>query len=353
MSPLFVPGPVDVNEEVLQAQTKAMIPHRSAEFEEVFHRAESKMRQIFRTEHRVFINASSGTGMQEAAVRNLVGEKMLSCANGAFGLRWHDVAKSNGKKADLLETDWKEPITSEKVAEALDGQNYEIITLVHNETSTGLMNPIKEIAATVREVSPNTLICVDAVSSLSGAQLEMDEWGLDLVLSSSQKCLALPPGLGFVAVNDRTIEKAKVVENRGWYFDFLRLEKHRINNSTPATPAVSLIFALDLQTDRILAEGIEARWDRHSAMAEKTQAWALSNKFDLYSPESFRSQTVTAIEHHGFDFKAANAFLIERGMRMASGYGSLKESVFRIGHMGELTVEDLDKLFAALEEFQS
>ena len=353
MSPLFVPGPVDVDEEVLEAQTKAMMPHRSGEFEEIFHRSEGKMRKIFRTDHRVLINASSGTGMHEAAIRNLVNKKVLSCANGAFGMRWHDVAKSNGKDVTLLDTDWKEPLTGEKIAQALDGQDYEAITIVHNETSTGLMNPIEEIARVVHGVSPNTLICVDAVSSLSGAQLEMDEWGLDLVLTSSQKCLALPPGLGSVAFNERVFEKSKTVKNKGWYFDFERLEKHRLKDSTPATSAVSLIYALDLQTDRILAEGIEQRWARHSAMAEKTQIWAKENDFTLFAPEGYRSQTVTAIEHQGFDFKAANAFLITKGIRMASGYGPLKENVFRIGHMGELTPADLDKLFAALAEFRS
>jgi aspartate aminotransferase-like enzyme len=290
--------------------------------------------------------------MHEAAVLNLVNKKMLSCANGTFGKRWYDVAKSNGKDVDLFEMDWREPLSAEKIASALEGKDYEVITFIHNETSTGLMNPIKEIAEMVHSVSPETLICVDAVSSLSGAKLEMDEWGLDLVLTSSQKCFALPPGLAFVAVNERAFEKAKNVEHRGWYFDFLRLEKHRIANSTPATPAVSLIYALDLQTDRILAEGLEARWARHSAMAVKAQAWALSNNFGLYAPEGFRSQTMTAIEHQGFDFEAANAFLIERGMRMASGYGPLKDSVFRIGHMGELSVDDLDRLFVALDAFQ-
>ncbi len=353
MSPLFVPGPVDVAEEVLKAQTQAMMPHRSSDFEEIFHRSEKKMRQIFRTEQRVFINASSGTGMHEACVRNLVNKKVLSCANGAFGMRWHDVAKSNGKDVTLLEMDWKEPLSGDKIAEALEGQDYEVITFVHNETSTGLMNPIQEIAQVINDVSPNTLICVDAVSSLSGAQLEMDDWGLDVVITSSQKCLALPPGLGFVAVNERAFEKSKTVQNKGWYFDFERLEKHRLKDSTPATSAVSLIYALDLQTDRILAEGIEARWARHSAMADKTQAWAESKDFILFAPEGYRSQTVTAIEHQGFDFKAANAYLMEQGMRMAAGYGALKENVFRIGHMGKLTVADLDELFTALDKFQS
>ncbi len=352
MTPLFVPGPVDVDEEVLMAQTQPMIPHRSAEFEEIFHRTEGKARKLFFTDTRVFLSASSGTGFHEAAVRNLVSGKILSCANGAFGKRWYDVAVTNGKQVDLLETDWQEPITPDLAADALKGKGYDILTIVHNETSTGLMNPIKEIAAAVKDVSPDTLVCVDAVSSFSGAEMKMDDWGLDLVLTSSQKCLALPPGLSLCGVNDKAMARAEKVEHRGWYFDFIRLEKHRTTNSTPATPALSLINALDVQLDRIFAEGIENRFARHSAMAERCQTWAVENGLDLFAPEGYRSQTVTTIENtRGIDVGELNAFLIERGMRIAGGYGKLKERTFRIAHMGELTVEDVNALLSAMEDF--
>jgi len=352
MAPMFVPGPVDVNEDVLKAQTKAMLPHRSKEFEEIFHRSEEKSRKLFFTDSRVFISASSGTGLHEAAVRNLVSGKMLSCVNGAFGKRWHDVALTNGKLADKLETDWQQPITAELVAEAIKGKNYDIVAVVHNETSTGLMNPVREIAAAVHAASPDTLVCVDAVSSFSGADLKMDAWGLDMVLTSSQKCLALPPGLSLAAVNDRAMAKAETVENRGWYFDFVRLEKHRTADSTPATPANSLIYALDLQLDRILAEGLENRFARHSAMAQRAQGWALENGFGLYAPEGYRSQTVTTLENTpGVNVGDLNAFLLKRDMRVAGGYGHIKSHTFRIGHMGELNLDDLEILLAAMEEY--
>lgn len=352
MSPLFIPGPVDVAEEVAQAQTQVMLPHRSPAFEELFHRAEANLRQVFRTQYRVFINAASGSGLHEAAVRNLAHNKVLSCVNGAFGKRWFDVATSNGKQADMLETDWQQPITPELVAQALDGKDYEVITVIHNETSTGMQNPVKAIAEAVRQTSPETFICVDAVSSLAGAQIEMDKWDIDFLLTSSQKCFALPPGLAFAAVNDRAMEKAAQVKNRGWYFDLVLLEKHRTSNSTPATPAISLIYALDLQLKRILEEGLEKRWARHSAMASRAQSWALENGMGLFAPEGYRSQTVTTVENLlGIDIKALNQFLAGKNMRIAGGYGQLKERTFRIGHMGELTVADLDALFAAIQEF--
>lgn len=352
MAPLFVPGPVDVDPEVLAAQTQAMLPHRSAEFEEIFHRAEGKARQLFFTENRVIITASSGTGLQEAAVRNFANQRVLNCINGAFGSRWHDVALSNGKNADKLETPWDQPITPDLVAEALQGKDYEILTVVHNETSTGLENPVAEIAAAVRAVSPDTLVCVDAVSSLSGAKVETDAWGLDFVLTSSQKALAIPPGLGLAATSDRALARAESVSNRGWYFDLLRMEKHRNKNSTPATPATSLINALDCQLDRILAEGIEARFARHTAMAVRARSWALENGFGLFAPEGYRSKTVTTVANtRGIDFAALNAFLMERDMRLANGYGTLKGKTFRIAHMGELNMGDVETLLAAMEEF--
>ena len=352
MGRLFIPGPVDVAEEVLAAQAQAMLPHRSAEFEEIFHRAENGARKLFFTEQRVLLTASSGTGFHEAAIRNLANQTVLACVNGAFGRRWKEVAETNGKAVDLLETDWQQPITPELVAEALAKKDYEILTVVHNETSTGLVNPIQEIAAAAQAASPETLICVDAVSSLSADRLEMDDWGLDMVLTSSQKALALPPGLGLGAVSERAMARAEKVENRGWYFDFLRLEKHRNKDSTPATPAISLIYALDLQLQRIFAEGLEARFARHAAMAERVQSWALEQGLALYAPEGYRSKTVTTIDNKlQLDVAELNAFLIAREMRIANGYGPMKGKSFRIGHMGELQLADIEVLLAAIEEF--
>ena len=352
--PMFVPGPVDVDPEVAAAQTAAMLPHRSAEFEEIFHRAERKARRLFYTRYRVFLTASSGTGFHEAAVRNFVPEGgwVLSCTNGAFGNRWYDVAVTNGKQTEKLEAAWGQPVTPEMVADALKKRHYDIVCVVHNETSTGVMNPVREIAAVVRERSPDTLVCVDAVSSLSGARIEMDAWGLDLVLSSSQKALALPPGLGLGATSDRALARAEQVPHRGWYFDLVRLEKHRIKNSTPATPAIGLIYALDKQLDRIFEEGLENRFARHSAMAARVQQWAMARGFGLFAAEGCRSQTVTTINKpEGLDLADLNAFLLRRGMRIAGGYGPIKPTTFRIGHMGELRVADVEALLAAMDAY--
>lgn len=352
MPRMFVPGPVDVDETVLQAQAQAMVPHRSKEFEALYRRASEKSRQLFYTQHRVFLAASSGTGLQEAAIRNFVDRNVLSCTNGAFADRWYEVAVSNGKQAEKLEFEWDRPVDPDRVAEAIKTGGFEALTIVHNETSTGMQNPVKEVAEAVHAAAPETLILVDAVSSLGGAKIEMDAWGLDMVLTSSQKALALPPGLALGAVSDRAMRKAETVENRGWYFDLVRMEKHRLKDSSPATPAMALIFALDHQLDRILSEGLENRFARHSAMAQRVHAWADAHGLSMYAPEGYRSQTVTTVKNdRGIDVANLNAFLKVRGMRIANGYGPLKNKTFRIAHMGEIQMNDLEELFAAMEEY--
>lgn len=352
MSRMFVPGPVDVADEVLQAQAAPMLPHRSKEFEAIYRRASEKAQQLFYTQYRVFLTASSGTGLQEAAIRNFVDKRVLSIVNGAFADRWYEVAVSNGKDVEKLSFDWDAPASPERIADTVRKGGFEALTIVHNETSTGLQNPVKEVAEAVRAVSPDTLILVDAVSSLGGARIEMDAWGLDMVLTSSQKCLALPPGLALGAVSDRAMEKAKSVENRGWYFDLVRMEKHRLKDSSPATPAMSLIFALDFQLDRILAEGIDNRFARHSAMAKRVQGWADTHDLSMYAPEGYRSQTVTTIKNErGINVSELNTFLKQREMRIAGGYGPIKDTTFRIAHMGEIQMEDIERLLKAMEEY--
>ncbi len=352
MSRMFVPGPVDVADEVLAAQTKPMIPHRSKDFEATFRRCDEKLRQVFFTERPVYISTSSGSGLQEAGIRNFANETVLCCVNGAFAKRWYDVAVANNKQADKLEVAWGEVITPAQLAEALKAKNYEVVTIVHNETSTGAENPVKELADVVHKVSPETLILVDAVSSLAGTKVEFDDWGLDFLLTSSQKCFALPPGLAFGAASERAMKKAETVKFRGWYFDLLLLEKHRVKDSTPMTPAMSLIWALDVQLDRMLAEGLENRFARHAAMAKRTQDWSISHGMEPLAPAGYRSKTVSTINNtRNMDIAALNEFLKPKGMRIANGYGDLKGKTFRIAHMGEVSLSDVEKLLGFMEEY--
>jgi len=352
MSHMFVPGPVDVAPEVLAAQTKPMLPHRSKDFEAIFQRSEAKAKDLFYTTTRVFQAASSGSGMQEAGIRNFVQESVLSCINGSFAQRWYDVAVANGKQADKLEVEMGEAITPELLREALKQKHYEAVTIVHNETSTGVENPLKDLCQVVQEVSPDTLILVDAVSSLSGVKIEMDTLGLDFLLTSSQKCLALPPGLALAAASDRAMKKAESVTNRGWYFDLLLMEKHRLKDSTPMTPAMPLIYALDLQLDRIFAEGLENRFARHAAMAKRVQDWGAQHGMEPVAKAAYRSKTVVTMRNSlNWDISALNKFLQTKGMRIANGYGKLKDLSYRVATMGETSMKDVETLLAAMDEY--
>ena len=353
---LFIPGPTDVLPEVLAAQTAPMIGHRTDEFEALFAKIQSKMKQLYFTDSRVYVVAATGSAMQEAAIRNAVRGRVINFINGAFSQRWHQVSTGCGKETIKVDVPWCNAVKPAHVAEALEKAlatgPVDAVTVVHNETSTGVASPVGEIAATVRRISPDTLILVDAVSSVGGARLPMDEWGIDVMLTSSQKALAVPPGLAFAAVSDRTLARAKEVTGRGWYLDFLNLEKYLVKDTTPATPAISLMRALGVQLDIIFAEGVERRFARHAALAARTRQWALDHGFNLMAEDGYASPTVTTVENtHSLDISALNRFLAQEEMEISDGYGDYKGKAFRIAHMGEVNNADLDRLFAAIERY--
>lgn len=353
---LFIPGPTDVLPEVLAAQSAPMIGHRSGEFEALFAKCEQQLKELFFTRNRVYMVACSGSGLHEAAIRNGVGGRVLNFINGAFSQRWYQVSVGCGKEAIPVEVEWNTAVKPETVSAALDKALAEgpvdAVTVVHNETSTGVISPVGEIAAAVRAASPETLLFVDAVSSFSGTRIPVDEWGLDLCLTSSQKALALPPGLAFCAVTDRVLARAETVQGRGWYFDFLNLEKYLARSTTPATPAISLMRALSAELDIIFAEGVEARFARHHQLAERTHRWALDRGFVLMAEAGYRSPTVTNVANNrGIDVKALNAHLARHEMQISNGYGSYKDKAFRIAHMGEVNDEDMTRLFGAIDAY--
>ncbi len=354
---LFIPGPVEVRPKILEAQVDWMYGHRMPECLELIRQISPKLRQVFRTNSRALIAASSGSGFWEGAIRNVVHdeERVLNCVNGAFADRWRLVTELNGKQNDVLAAEWGKPITPEMVAERLAGGGYGAITVVHNETSAGVENPIQEIAQAVRAApsGDEMMILVDSVSGLSGARLEFDDWDLDAVLCSSQKAFALPPGLAFCAVSDRAMAKAATVTNRGYYFDFITLDKSLQKDQTPATPAISLLWALDKQLDDMLAEGIEARWARHITMRDMTLSWAKNAGFESFAEPGYESPTVSCIKNNlGLDISDMNGYLRQRGMVLSNGYGaSLKDKTFRIAHMGDLRPADMEELFAGIDGY--
>ena len=242
--------------------------------------------------------------------------------------------------------------TADMVAEALDASRYDAVCAVHNETSTGVTNPIQAIGEVVK-AHADTLFFVDTVSGWLGAELRVDDWGIDIALTSSQKALALPPGIAFAAVSDRLLERAASIQNRGYYFDFLSLEKSLLKNNTPSTPPIALMYAADQQLDDILAEGIEQRWARHQAMRDATHEWALERGFGLFAQDGFRSNTVTTIENTpSIDVNALDAFMrAERGFAMDKGYGPIKGKTFRLAHMGDVDMDMLREVLDGIDAF--
>lgn len=351
---LFIPGPTEVRPEILDAQAQWMVGHRMPECADLIASIQSKLPEVFFTKQTVLITASSGTGLWEAAVRNCVNKKALNCVNGAFADRFREVTELNGKANEVLEVEWGQPILPDAVVDRLATGEFDAVTIVHNETSTGVTSPIADIARAIRML-PNgddIMILVDSVSGLSGARIEMDAWDLDVVLSSSQKAFALPPGLAFCAVSDRAMAKAATVPNRGYYFDFLTLAKSMAKFQTPATPAVSLLYALDRQLDDMMAEGMEARFERHMALRDRTLGWAQGHGFEPFAADGYASPTVTCLHNNlNINIGELNAFLRTRGMIISNGYGSLKGKALRIAHMGDLQMEDMEALFAAIDDY--
>jgi aspartate aminotransferase-like enzyme len=289
----------------------------------------------------------------EGAVRNAVRSRVLCLVNGAFSDRFYRIALANGLSADALEVPWGEAHTPELLEDALRRGSYDAVTVVHSETSTGVLNPVRELAS-VTHAAGDVVLLVDSVSSMAGAPVQTDDWELDFILTGSQKSFALPPGLAFGVAQLNVLERSAAQTDRGTYFDFLEFEKNLERNQTPNTPAVSLMYALAAQAARIREEGIEARWQRHADMLARVVSWvgemnARGVALEILAPEGYRSPTVTTLRPPaGWTGPRVVAAAKERGYTIATGYGKLREDTFRIGHMGDHTVEELEALLEAL-----
>jgi len=351
---LFIPGPIEVSEDVLQKMSTPMIGHRSKDASKLQKDISDKLKKLLYTENEVLLSTSSGSGLMEGAVRCCTKKRAAVFSIGSFGDRWHEMAISNGIEADLFKSEPGSVTTPEMVEEALSTGNYDLITITHNETSTGVMNPVEEISNVVRKY-PDVIFCLDTVSSAGGTKIEVDKLGVDICITSSQKALGLPPGLAICTISERAVEKARTVKNRGFYFDLVQLYDTVKDKDYqyPSTPNLSAMFALDYQLNRIMEEGLENRFNRHLEMAEYTRAWAKKN-FELFPEEQYASVTLTTVKNtRGISVKDLNAELGKRGYAISNGYGNLKEKTFRIAHMADLTLNDVKELLAAIDDILS
>ncbi|MCI0542643.1 alanine--glyoxylate aminotransferase family protein [bacterium] len=362
-SKLFIPGPTNVRKEVLEAQLRPMIGHRGGEYTALHERIVGKMKQFAQTERDIFIFASSGTGAMEAAIRNGVDGKVLHTVCGAFSARWEGISRACGKETAIVSVPIGKAIRPEMVEEALQKEKFSAVTITHSETSTGVLNPIKEIIDVVRRIQPEALIFVDAVSSFGGTLFSQElVSNIDTLIWGSQKCFAIPPGLSFAIVSPRSLLRSAIMKDKGYYFDFTEMKKFSDKNLIPATPAISLLYALDRQLDDMVKEGMPARAARHGAMMKAIHEWISSNRsefgFEFTAEDGFRGPTLTTVTTpDGFDVGAFRNAVKERGYTISDGYGPLAGKGFRIGHMGDWTLSDveglLDAMSKALKEIKS
>ncbi len=348
---LFIPGPVEVSQKTYNAMATPVFGHRSSDFVELYESVQPGLQTLFYTKDPVFISTSSAWGVMEGAIRNLTGKRVLNCMSGAFSDKWHDVAKRCGLQAGALEFEWGEPVDPEAVRKELAGGDYDVITIIHNETSTGTMNPLAEIMAVVREF-PDVISVVDTVSSFSAVPINKDELGIDVMLTGSQKALALPPGLALFSVSERAFARAASIEGRGYYFDFLEFRKNHEKGMTPSTPVIPHIFALRSKLEDIFEEGLESRFARHARLNEMVHAWADRHGFELLPPRAFASKSLSCIRNStDLDLPELIARLKKRyNCVIDGGYGKIKGKTFRISNMGDETDETIDALLKQLDE---
>ncbi len=347
----FVPGPTDVRPDVLAAMAQPMIAHRGPEFEAMFARIQVGLRAVFRTERPVYVSSSSATGLMEAAIRCAPAGRILALVNGGFSERFAKIAEMCGRECERYEVPAGSAHDPTELRKKLTGKRYTAITVVHSETSTGVLNDVRALSDTAHE--HGALCLIDSVSGLGGARLEFDEWKCDYVLTGSQKALALPPGLAFAAASLDFVEGAKKAHGRGVYFDIGEFDEFAKKNQTPNTPAVSLLYAADVQMKCIAAEGMEARWARHAAMRDEVVAWVARFAgigVAIVARPGERSPTVSAIRlPQGM---SPQRFITEArrlGYTLGAGYGGLRETTFRIGHMGDHTTETARACLAVCE----
>jgi aspartate aminotransferase-like enzyme len=352
---LHIPGPVEVSEKTFKALCSPMIGHRGQGFKDLYAKVQPQLQQLLSTKQLVYLSTSSAWGVMEGAVRNLVQKKVLNCMCGAFSDKWFDVSKKCGKAAEALQVDWGSPIRADAVDKKLATGEFDALTLIHNETSTGTMSPLAEIAA-LKKKYPDVTFIVDAVSSMTAMPIKFDELGIDVLLAGTQKAFALPPGLAVFVASPATLAKAAAAKDRGYYFDFVEFEKNAKDSMTPSTPSIPHIYALSSKLDEFYAEGLEQRYARHKKTNQMVHDWAARHGFTLFPEKGFESVTLTCVNNGAkaggrtVDVAKLQKLVKERGFLIDGGYGKIKGTTFRISNMGDETETTMNQLIVALDE---
>ena len=351
---LHIPGPVEVSKATWRAMSTPMIGHRSRDFQDLYAKMQPQLQELLGTQRLVFLSTSSAWGIMEGAIRNLAQTKLLCCMCGAFSDKWLNVAERCGIEAEGLRVDWGSPILPEAIDAKLATGEFDTLTLVHNETSTGMMNPLEDIAS-LKVKYPRVMFIVDSVSSMTAVPLPFDQLGIDVLLAGTQKAWALPPGLAVFICSEAALTRAEKAKDRGYYFDFLEFQNNAEKNMTPSTPSIAHINGLSHKLDEFFAEGLDNRYARHRTTNQMTRDWAVKHNFTLFPEAGYESITLTCINNGAkeggrvVDVPRLQSLMKEKGFLIDGGYGKLKGQAFRLSNMGDETEETMGKLFAALD----
>jgi aspartate aminotransferase-like enzyme len=352
---LHIPGPVEVSEKTFEAFRSPMIGHRGQGFKDLYAKIQPQLQQLLYTKRLVYLSTSSAWGVMEGAIRNLVNKKVLNCMCGAFSDKWLDVSQRCGKQAEGLKVEWGSPIQAAQVDAKLATGQFDALTLIHNETSTGVMSPLFDIAK-LKKKYPDVMFIVDAVSSLSATRIPFDELGIDVLLAGTQKAFALPPGLAIFTCSEAALQRASAMKDRGYYFDFVEFQKNAEQSMTPSTPSIGHVYALASKLEDIFAEGLEERFLRHATLAQLTRQWAGKHGFTFFPESGFESVTLTCVNNGAkpggrvIDVAKLQKLVKDRGFLIDGGYGKIKGTTFRISNMGDENEGSMQKLYAALDE---
>jgi len=348
---LFIPGPTHVEKDVLDAMAQYPIGHRTADYRELQSKVVSGIKECLYTNQSVLVSTSSATGLMEAGVRNLSKKKVANFVCGAFSKKQAEITKICGLDQDVFEVEWGQAITADIVDRALSQGDYDLVTVVFNETSTGVMNPLEQIGEVLKKY-PDVLLMVDAVSGMMGAPIKVDEWGIDMALASVQKAWALPPGFAITSLSDKALERSRSIPDaqKGFYFDFVRMHKAGEKSETMITPSIPHLYGLSKQLDKIKAEGLDNRFARHREMAKRVRDWG-KDRFGLFAQPGYESDTLTCFSNNsGIDLIALANEMKSKNYLISGGYGDLKGKTFRLAHMGDLKMEDMNDVLMVLDE---
>lgn len=329
-----------------------MIGHRSPEFVELYQSIQPDLQKLFYTRDPVYISTSSAWGLMEGALRNVVKKGVLNCMSGAFSDKWYDVSRRCGKSAKALQYDWGTAIKPDDVRRELETGKFDAITLIHNETSTGTMNPLEEIMEVLKDF-PDVISIIDTVSSFTVLPIEKDRLGIDVILTGSQKALALPPGMALLSVSQKALDRAAQLPDRGYYFDFHEFQQNHEKGMTPSTPVISHIYALKQQLATINAEGLENRYNRHRQLNGIVRDWVHERGLSLFPETGYEALSLCCVSNENGRLKisAMNKYLRENcNAQMDQGYGKIKGKTFRINNMGNETEATIREYLGMLDE---